>query len=430
MKTMSGVSVYAELVNDKFETIQRKSALVDEDCDFTVQPGKYLLRVTTPSGETSSTVALVEKGERKEVLFKARPSPHEWLEMTHFMGDLGIQEPQSRSSSGAVQVRDDEQLYDSSYQILREPSGLQKERPVRLRRTLNDDEFSRSWMRVWSKSAGGWEVMDSFPGDLQVLDEMYQKYSLDLALESQYLLQMGGPNAAWRLIALPPSPGRVELVVHLAAQGNEIDGNIEVAIGSGDTFAETLLRYLALGNVDAARTIGDETIRRAEEMLRSKMANPFNATVAGYFLLKINAYDRLHDWVNNLSNMFPSLPDGPIIHAWQLMLQPNVPNVRTARMRLLEATRRGIPVYSQGMRLLIDGLQIFAEEAKAENLNDNEVTEALSWAAKYAGAAQRLGTLTSFYGADPNTPSLKIVKGVPKDVSGLSFVRENVPVPA
>src|SRR5205823_6015043 len=87
---------------------------------------------------------------------------------------------------------------------------------------------------------------------------------------------------------------------------------------------------------------------------------------------------------NNLADWFNWLPDGAIIHAWQLLQQKN--ETTLARERLLQAVGRGTPVYSQGLRMLIDGLDLFASDAQAANTKDEPVENALKAARRYAGS--------------------------------------------
>jgi len=59
-----------------------------------------------------------------------------------------------------------------------------------------------------------------------------------------------------------------------------------------------------------------------EEVLRGKRESPLAATIAGLVLLRARRWDKLHDWLRNLANWFPHLPDGPVLWVEQLMRQP------------------------------------------------------------------------------------------------------------
>ena len=59
-------------------------------------------------------------------------------------------------------------------------------------------------------------------------------------------------------------------------------------------------------------------------------------------------------------------------------------SLRQARASLLEGYRRGLPLYSQGVRLLLDGLTLFANEARAVDDRDLPVEEALQAVREWA----------------------------------------------
>ena len=76
--------------------------------------------------------------------------------------------------------------------------------------------------------------------------------------------------------------------------------------------------------------------------LQRKGKDPSGAAIGGYFLLRAEQLDRLHDWTGNLAERFPWLPDGCVIHAWHLLKQEES-DPKRARKRLLEAEQRGLP---------------------------------------------------------------------------------------
>jgi hypothetical protein len=58
-----------------------------------------------------------------------------------------------------------------------------------------------------------------------------------------------------------------------------------------------------------------------ESALREKVESPLSATIAGIILLRARRYEQLHNWLRNLANWFPSIPDGPVLWAEQLLQQ-------------------------------------------------------------------------------------------------------------
>jgi hypothetical protein len=89
--------------------------------------------------------------------------------------------------------------------------------------------------------------------------------------------------------------------------------------------------------------------------------------------------------VQNLANRFPWLPDGAILDAWvKLRRQKTDKELRAARSGLLEGYGRGLPIYAKGVRLLLDGLTLFASDAREAGQEDAEVEAALRSVRRWA----------------------------------------------
>ena len=87
-------------------------------------------------------------------------------------------------------------------------------------------------------------------------------------------------------------------------------------------------------------------------------------------LAAYRALDRLSSWGPNLSAWFPWLADAAVINGWQHIHAGREDRGNAdrhfdiARQELVAATRRGVPVYSEGLRLLVDGLHLLREDAE------------------------------------------------------------------
>lgn len=148
-----------------------------------------------------------------------------------------------------------------------------------------------------------------------------------------------------------------------------------LAVAVQDRMIGTVLGYLATGELPAAAVL----VERARDMLFQKMANPLAATAGAYVLLASKLLDEpepWHGWIKNLNQGFPWIPDGAIQYAW-LCLQQQDADLDVARGALLEGYRRGLPYFSRGVRLLMDGLTLFSNEARQAGHKDEEVDEAL-----------------------------------------------------
>jgi hypothetical protein len=185
-----------------------------------------------------------------------------------------------------------------------------------------------------------------------------------------------------------------------------------VAVRENDPRTEALLGYLISGQYSSARIVGPEIVRDAEQLLFEKMRDPTGAAVAGYYLLKTGHFDSLHDWTRNLADWFPWLPDGAVIRAWHVWRQERS-DYEEARERLLQAAGRGIPLYTQGLRLLLDGLNLLHHKATAQGLEDSEIAAALEQVRPYARAADWRAPTTTFYARHPSEPDWRTQSGAP-----------------
>ena len=116
----------------------------------------------------------------------------------------------------------------------------------------------------------------------------------------------------------------------------------------------------------------------AISMLQSKVSDPYAAVVGAYLLLRLKRFAKMHDWVRNLANWFPHLPDGCVVWASQLMQQPSA-DADEIRHYLLEAVNRGLPVYTEGLRLLTDGLRLMDDEGTPAREKIRAATGVVVW---------------------------------------------------
>ena len=149
------------------------------------------------------------------------------------------------------------------------------------------------------------------------------------------------------------------IVEHLWARVDQLSWtdqqSFSIRLTTSSAAADTIMNYLQRGDLHAAEAML-EWADRAERMLAGKRQDPYGATVGAYLLLQFRDFDRLHNWSRNLANWIDYLPDGCVIWATQLMHQrPDKEN--EIREYLLKAVDRGMPVYTEGLRLLLDGLR-------------------------------------------------------------------------
>lgn len=136
-----------------------------------------------------------------------------------------------------------------------------------------------------------------------------------------------------------------------------------------------VLAFLESGDASAAYAIIEPSLG----YLFEKRMNPYAATAGGYVLL----YNKFDDptvpwqqWIANLAAWFTAIPDGMILYATLLLQTPtgitsndgwagiypqgNAERRRMAFHAVLEAVRRGPPLYKIGLSLLASNIKILS----------------------------------------------------------------------
>lgn len=162
-------------------------------------------------------------------------------------------------------------------------------------------------------------------------------------------------------IAVPGDVQRAWVRADLMHEQNTL--TVSVRVATSEPAADTILGYLQRGDLYSAEAM-TEWVDEAEELLLAKKNDPYAATVGAYLLLRLKRFDNLHSWAKNLADGFSFLPDGCIIWAWQMMHQQS-PDRSEIGKYLLQAAERGLPIYSDGLRMLLDGLRLLGSEGQA-----------------------------------------------------------------
>jgi hypothetical protein len=380
----AGIPVRVEVMDPAMRPVAAVWGQTPGQVDLSLEAGLYAVRVAVASGRNVALVARVNDEEDTTLPVPLYDlSPHEGHEWAYFT------QPMARPSH----------------------------------RTLADQPYEGAWLRLWQHEDEGWRPMPIPEADVERLSGGADgiTYRFRPPANRPCLLQTGGAQVPWRCTALPPADG-IFVMIKPAETG--ADYPLDVVVSSGNWRVQTLLSLLRRGDTAGARD-WDREARIAEKMLFSKMADPTAAAVGGYFLLRIRDFARLRNWANNLANWIGWMADGPIIHAWQLFAQADGDPERRealtaqARARLLEASARGFPLYTEGLRLLRDGLLGLHRTAKSE---DREVEAALIRVAEYLSAADPSLPTTTFLAVAPERPDEEPRMGLPDDAEPMMFV--------
>ncbi|MBR1068856.1 hypothetical protein [Bradyrhizobium liaoningense] len=217
------------------------------------------------------------------------------------------------------------------------------------------------------------------PGDLAVPGQ-----SVSHGREALWELQ--GAAQSYRLHIAEPSgralkvqvPGNARRVWARADQFRERSTvSFSIRIQTSSDAADTIVGYLQRGDLYSAEAMA-KWCDDARGMLRDKIEDPYAAVVGAYLLLRLRRFSQMQDWARNLANWFPFLPDGSVIWASQLMQQPSSDSTEI-RKYLLESVQRGLPVYSEGLRLLNDGLRLMGEDGTEAREKVKAATGVVVW---------------------------------------------------
>ncbi len=381
------VPVRIEIFNASLRLIQDSWLRADESREFPLKPGVYSIRASVSSGQVLEQVLPVQEGKVEVCdLPLHQVSPHESQEWAYLTQPIDAQ--------GA--------------------------------KTLSDEKYQGLWVRVWErKNDGIWKVRP-FPdrNNLEISsNEDGVSYKVRDLESGFYALQVGGPHVPWKIVALP-STYEIMILIRPSSIISDDVYPLDVVVSSNKWQVESLLSLMQRGDMSGANDLVEKSVL-AETLLYSKMEDSNAAAIGGYFLLRVGSTKRLGDWIQNLDNRFPWLPDGAIIHAWQLIREIKLDKKRPsillteARLRLLEAVRRGFPLYTEGLRLLRDGLIMFDQRAKGD---DKEIRDALEQIGNYAGAADWSVGNTTFTGKSPDKPSTTKKLGTPSNTASLVYV--------
>ena len=201
-------------------------------------------------------------------------------------------------------------------------------------------------------------------------------------LTRSYLLTFSGEGMS--LICLPAPWTRMgeEADIQLLLDKRMLEPEPDFSMTISDPMINSALGYIRNGALhEAARLIDYST---AEGLLFNKISSPLAATIGGYLLLA--GLDRAayksrsaewKDWVDNLCGWFEWLPDGAVLKSAKYFVLGD--NDRDeALTALMSAFERGLPFFSFGLNLMVEGMRRFANEGEERAKQRLPVLEAIS----------------------------------------------------
>lgn len=371
--------------------------------DVKLDPGNYIIEVMLPSGQVLNEEVAVKKSRKPQELYiSAGFSPHEWLSWQQFIGNVEYENYKLMQEKPYVEIQAN--LVSITAPLITIDDKREVSDPNKL---VSQGYFFKfpSLTTVPIDSLSGLSPFNNLNIDINFgtkiletntkdnLSEVHSfgpediPYFVDGESNRKYIFVRGANIPTqycvlpipWMVVDIGENAVVEVLIYHVAVESSKIDSGYRLSVVVRDNLLGSILGYLGSGNLPTAAKIMDYSY--AKEMLFLKMQNPLAAAAGAYVLLKIETGQdqRWHQWIRNLKNRFKWLPDGAIQHAWTILTKQNISEdeKKEARASLLEGYRRGIPFYSIGVKLLLDGLRLFDNDAKVANENDTEVEEAL-----------------------------------------------------
>lgn len=370
-----------------------------------IEAGKYLLQILLPDGQTLTKDFEVEPiGQQEIVIDLPHEGPHEWTTL-HAMAGNFRREAQLTEGFTKQLSLDPKGNYRSLVENLDEGFELSL---LKSNKEISGESFSGNYiieeLGKTSKANLPIERVVEAIGEIIKIDEPTREDS-DFAM---FKVTYGGVLSAWvtpavthrfdrnqnfarcyllqksslgmTLIALPTpwikSYGQGEAEIEFLVKKNAAGEPPEFLMTINEPMINTVLGYINIGAFNQAAQLINTN--RAVSMLFEKMENPFAAVVGAYLLMqgneresKIQVSNRWKDWINNLDKWFDWLPDGAVLnaakHFWRReYLQEKDIDFTESYSKSLEALNRsydrGLPFFTFGLKLMIDGFRYFANE--------------------------------------------------------------------
>lgn len=402
------VTVPVEVVDRNLETVVETMVPLGFPKPVVVStPGLYLVRAALPSGERISTSVTIPASSAADpnpsataLLRSEDVSPHEtraWVYSIQGLSHASNRRPPVRSAFSAkamTTVEGEAMEAARAKEMAASILGSGPELAVTPGGAYKNEGAGNGVFRLQPDPEPVWSPATPTGDPRVLLDLRVNNPQLQNAGTPQWrpyfqdLHVLGGAQPLRMLVSVPPFPQSGMVLVR--SDSNNAGHPVRALVQGGDPRADALLSYLTLGAFADARTISASISDvELDEILGQKRRDPASAVVAAYFQLRAGTTVRTH-WVQNLADQFPMIPDGAVQHGWCLLRQPSPDNL-TARKYFLIAAQRGIPMYSYGVRLLYDGLNLLAERFSG----DVEIASAFRAVRRIAAAIDWKASVTS-----------------------------------
>ena len=347
--------------------------LRDGAASLALEPGTYHLRATLPNGERlSETVEITNQQAQQTITLQAAyNAPNETSGWAYVLAeprrnmsrqaDL-IMKPSS-ISLGRGRLSDMAKFSGSDgAKVIADGGG---ERLI----ALESSDPGTGDARLWIEKSDGWIPSETSGWDIQPRPfndpNALVQWQGNVAPAERLWLEVLHPGHASKFALLSPSPADQQTRVLLKLdQIDHLDADpINIILESGNETASVLLAYMHRGDTQAAQAVGAPLLEQAQSLLQGKFSDFTSAVIAAYYMHQYGPTGASTPgwwlaWLRNLDEHFPAHADGAVLRAWQLL---HIQDTKAAAERFIAAAGRGLPLFTRGVRLLIDGLELIAD---------------------------------------------------------------------
>lgn len=351
----------AKFYSDVIIPVNSHDASKDDTREIDVVPGRYLVRAFLPSGRMLSTQVVAIANQTTKAVLKTEEAPHEWLGWQGLMGQnsffqTALSLPPINPTIALTDVSDGAATWRKLCELVRRPAasidGIEEALQGKRVRDISPQTFS----------------------DAATVSFVFGTNSLPPDRLRYGIIERG---SRWDLVSLPLPWHRLnrsfvegQASVDVAVP-RQVESRPSVVIH--DEQLGALLGFVASGRLPLATAVSAEGTTAHAHMrlaLQRKLENPFAAACGAYMLLQSDSTQdaEWHQWVKNLANWFPWLPDGAaLLGALRLRNASTEQEVLEARTAFEQAWKRGIPVLAPVLRLLLDGVSTIVGDPDADS---------------------------------------------------------------
>jgi len=280
------------------------------------------------------------------------------------------------------------------------------------------------WFRLWSREGIYWCPSRGLPRSNSVSSSAARQVDFDLPEATQHLLQFGGTHVPWSFVALPPGRSRMFFTANSEPTSSSLP--VKVVVTRFQPEAETLLEFMARDSLRAADSIS-KWGPIATQLLHDKFEDSISAIIGAYFLLRIGRWKQTDlQWFENLYSHFAWSSDAALIRCAvsgrRGLSKPG--DVTRFLQQLRECFARGVPLFEEGHRVLLEVHSIVASLSNADGVTDSLNAELVAACEALSSSRVWAGSSFAFRGARPDVPQTQFTKGPAPDDDDLSATEE------